>query len=147
MSYGQGVGMGMAYGMARRAESESAWVNARADDLERENSQLKCQVAELKLQLEQAKRDAQKHFDQSVVNSRLSSAGWVVMNGTIRAMQDMSPVMREAFRSEVVRYAQDRIDVLDQELIGHAKQYGYVPVTIMSLFKVEENFKTLGFKD
>lgn len=145
LSYGEGVALGIHLSGLDSGPSTSSRDARRVRELEAMNARLLARNKELEDQLSKARQESTTNYNQSVVNARYSSAGLVVMNGMIRAMENLDPGTREKFRKEVVDFSQNRITELDNKYLALASQGGYKATTIMSLFSNEPQFKTLGF--
>jgi len=144
LTFGEGAALAIHLNSLDTAPSSSSRDARRVRELEAMNARLLARNKELEQQLVKQRDESTAKL---VTAARFSSAGWVVMNGMIRAMDNLEPQVREKFRSEVVEYSQNRISVLDQKYIEESNRGKFSPVTIMSVFKVEPEFKTLGFQE
>lgn len=146
LSFGEGVAAAI-HANTLRSGSSYTRDRVRVRELEAMNAKLIERINQLESELAVSRQESKANHDKSVVNARCSSAGLIVMNGVIRALENMPSETREKFRMEVVDYSQRRILELDTKYINLANQGGYEAKTIMGVFKNEPEFKKLGFKE
>lgn len=145
LSFGEGVAFGMLGASADSARTEAEYQTNRANRLQNENDALKRQVQNLKNQLASMTNERDDKHHQYVGEMRGFSAGLIIMNGMIKAMDMLPPELREKFRSEVVQHANERMDVLDAGYLAEVVGTNYVATTIREVFSKEPQYKQLGF--
>ena len=145
LSYGEAVALAIHMNSMNSGggEDSSYADRRRIRELKQQKDHLEQRVANLEAQIKNLVETAN---DRIIHAQRTSSAGWVVMNGMIRAMENLEPTIREQFRSEVINYSQNRIAVLDKSYIDEGLAKGEKYLTIMSLFQKEPEFHAIGFK-
>lgn len=143
--YAEGVALGMAsadaHAAQRRAfhaENDLGKERARRQELERENEQLKAKLA----QYEKAYGDV---YQDAVDNARQATAGLVVMNGMVAALDNLPAHFKNKFLDEVVELSRNRFQVLDQKYIQEAQRLGIQPTTIEGIFSKQTEYQKLGF--
>lgn len=109
MGYGDGVYQGMQDGDLFRAQSSDARSRANARRSEDEANQLHIKNQLLVREIHRLKSGFES-------NTALASAGLIVINAMLKAMDDLpDPVMRERFRERVSQLARNRMREVDAQ--------------------------------
>lgn len=149
MSLGEGVSIGLAIAneqnRAAAAESAARRAEAAADTAERRaGNSHELSINALQM-MHKWKARAQENEELAVLNAREATAGLIVMNAVLKAMEDIPPNIREKFFKDVVSIAGARMDFLDSRDSALAKQGGYAFTPIRGTFAKRIQYEQLGF--
>lgn len=143
--YAEGVALGMISADANSARSRANRLSYALDDVQARNRELEQENAQLRAKLAQYEKAYGTLHEEAVVLARQSSAGFIVMNGMIKALENMPEAAAEDFRRQVVAHSKERFKVLDAEHMKKAKLGGYKAKTIEGVFSLDHQYKKLGF--
>lgn len=143
--FSEGVALGMISADANSARSRANRLSYALDDVQARNRELEQENAQLREKLAQYEKEYRTVHDEAVVLARQASAGFIVMNGMIKALENMPRAAAEDFRRQVVTHSKERFKVLDAEAMKRAKLGGYKAKTIEEVFSSEDQYKRLGF--
>lgn len=143
--YAEGVALGMISADANSARSRANRLSYALDDVQARNRELEQENAQLRAKLAQYEKSYRTVNDKAVVLARQASAGFIVMNGMIKALENMPRAAAEDFRRQVVSHSKERFKVLDAEIMKEAKLGGYKTKTIEEVFSFDHQYKRLGF--
>ena len=143
--YAEGVALGMISADANSARSRANRLSYALDDVQARNRELEQENAQLRAKLAQYEKAYGTVNDKAVVLARQASAGFIVMNGMIKALENMPRAAAEDFRRQVVAHSKERFKVLDAEIMKEAKLGGYKTKTIEEVFSFDHQYKRLGF--
>ncbi len=143
--FSEGVALGMISADANSARSRANRLSYALDDVQARNRELEQENAQLRAKLAQYEKAYGTVNDKAVVLARQASAGFIVMNGMIKALENMPRAAAEDFRRQVVAYSKERFRILDAEIIQKSKLDGYKTKTIEEVFSWDHEYKKLGF--
>ncbi len=143
--FSEGVALGMISADANSARSRANRLSYALDDVQARNRELEQENAQLRAKLAQYEKAYGEVYDKSVFNARVASAGLVVMNGMMKAIENLPYHVAEKLKNEIVELSANRFKELDAKFIKEAKKHGFKPVTIKSSFSSLSEYKKLGF--